>query len=45
MAKYDEIQKLEVVQEYLSGGMGAKSLAKKYGIGRTRIVRWVAGYR
>lgn len=45
MAKYDESQKLEVVQEYLSGSMGAKSLAKKHGIGRTRIVRWVAGYR
>ncbi|MCU7371497.1 IS3 family transposase [Paucibacter sp. O1-1] len=45
MTKYNESLKLEVVQEYLSGGMGSKSLAKKYGIGRTRIVRWVAGYR
>lgn len=45
MTKYDESQKLEVVQEYLSGSMGTKSLAKKYGVGRTQVVRWVAAYR
>lgn len=45
MTKYNESLKLEVVQEYLSGSMGANSLAKKYGISRTRIVRWIAGYR
>lgn len=45
MTKYDESQKLEVVQEYLSGAIGSKSLAKKYGIGRTLVARWIAAYR
>jgi transposase len=45
MTKYNEKQKLEIVQEYLSGSMGAESLGKKYGIGRTSVVRWIAGYR
>jgi transposase len=45
MTKYDESLKLEVVQEYLSGSLGYKSLAKKYGIGRALIARWIAGYR
>jgi len=45
MTKYNEKLRLEVVQEYLSGSLGQKSLAKKYGIGRACIARWIAGYR
>jgi len=45
MTKYSESLKLKVVQEYLSGSAGHKSLAKQYGVGRTSVLRWVASYR
>ena len=45
MAKYSEEFKLSVVQCYESGKQGSKSVAKRYGIGETRVRMWVAAYR
>jgi transposase len=45
MARYDEKFKQAVVQEYLSGGCGYKTLAAKYGIAHSMVRRWVGGYR
>ena len=45
MARYDESLKLEVVQKYLSGSVGHKTLAKQYGVERTSLQRWIERYR
>ena len=45
MAKYDEIFKRSVVQDYLAGGGGYKGLASKYGVTSGQIRNWVGFYR
>lgn len=45
MAKYDAEFKKLVVQEYLAGGVGYKTLGTKYGVNRERIRHWVGSYR
>ncbi len=45
MAKYAERFRLQVVQEYLGGEASTRTLAARYGVGRTVIRRWVASYR
>ncbi|MBU4613162.1 IS3 family transposase, partial [Achromobacter sp. GG226] len=45
MAKYDEQFKLEVVQQYLSGRSGAKTVANAHGLEKSMVRRWVAAYR
>jgi len=45
MAKYDEIFKRSVVQDYLAGGGGYKGLASKYGVASGQIRNWVGFYR
>jgi transposase len=45
MAKYDEPFRLQVVQAYLNGDASTRTLATRYGVGRTVIRRWVASYR
>ncbi|WP_141684921.1 IS3 family transposase [Burkholderia stabilis] len=45
MAKYDEPFRLQVVQEYLNGDASTRTLAARYGVGRTVIRRWVASYQ
>ncbi|AJY07150.1 transcriptional regulator [Burkholderia vietnamiensis] len=45
MAKYDERFRLQVVREYLEGEASTRTLAARYGVGRTVIRRWVASYR
>ena len=45
MAKYDQATRRKIVDEYLSGSGGFRELAKRYGIGRSTLRRWVAGYR
>lgn len=45
MAKYEKSFKLKVVQEQLSGSVGAKTLAARYGINHTTVSRWIEGYR
>ena len=45
MAKYEEPFRLQVVQEYLTGGASTRVLATRYGVGRTVIRRWIASYR
>jgi len=45
MAKFDEHLKLEVVQKYLAGAGGSRTLAKQYGIGRTVVRGWIARYQ
>jgi transposase len=45
MTKYDGRFRHQVVQEYLAGGIGARALAQRYGVGATMIRRWVASYR
>ncbi|WP_322068129.1 IS3 family transposase, partial [Burkholderia cenocepacia] len=37
--------RLQVVQEYLGGEASTRTLAARYGVGRTVIRRWVASYR
>jgi len=37
MAKYDEIFKRSVVQDYLAGGGGYRGLAAKYGVTHGQI--------
>ena len=44
MAKYDEIFKRSVVQDYLAGGGGYKGLASKYGVTSGQIRNWVGFY-
>ena len=45
MAKYDEIFKRSVVQDYLAGGGGYRGLAAKYGVTHGQIRHWVGSYR
>lgn len=45
MTKYDESFKLEVVQSYLSGAIGAQRLAVKYVLDPGTVRRWVEHYR
>lgn len=45
MAKYSEQFKLQVVEQYLAGGVGTKTLADSNGIGRSVVKRWVQLYR
>ena len=45
MAKYDEIFKRSVVQDYLAGNGGYKGLAAKYGVDHGQIRHWVGSYR
>ena len=45
IAKYDEIFKRSVVQDYLAGGGGYKGLASKYGVTYGQIRNWVGFYR
>ncbi|ONO02784.1 helix-turn-helix domain-containing protein, partial [Burkholderia cenocepacia] len=45
MTKYDERFRRRVVQAYLAGEAGTKTLAHRYGVGRTMVRRWVASYR
>lgn len=45
MAKYDEEFKHEVVQCYLSGSAGSKSIALRYGLDHSTVRHWVASYR
>jgi transposase len=45
MAKYSEQYKLQIVEQYLAGGIGTKALADNNGIGRSVVERWVRLYR
>lgn len=45
MTKYNEEFKLMVVQEYLSGSLGYRSIAKKYGVGDSPLRRWVRAFK
>jgi transposase len=45
MAKYDQATRRKIVDEYLSGCGGFRELAKRHGIGRSTLRRWVFGYR
>ncbi|QCR31961.1 helix-turn-helix domain-containing protein [Lysinibacillus sp. SGAir0095] len=45
MTKYSEEFKLMVVQEYLSGSLGYRAIAKKYGIADSPLRRWVRAYK
>jgi transposase len=45
MARYNEEFRLRVVQAYLSGDGGYKTLAAKYGINHSMLQRWVGAYR
>jgi transposase len=44
MAKYDEHFKLSLVQQYLSGMGGYKSLAKQHGLDHEALRRWVLAF-
>lgn len=37
--------KAQIIQEYLTQGVGLRTLAKKYGISRTTIGKWVLIYQ
>ncbi|WP_175684378.1 helix-turn-helix domain-containing protein, partial [Burkholderia multivorans] len=45
MTKYDERFRRRVVQAYLAGEAGTKTLSHRYGVGSTMVRRWVASYR
>jgi transposase len=45
MAKYDEYFKLSLVQQYLNGMAGYKSLAKQHGVDHEALRRWVLTFR
>jgi transposase len=45
MAKYDEHFKLSLVQQYLSGTAGYKSIAKRHGVDHEVLRRWVMTFR
>ncbi|MFJ8235398.1 helix-turn-helix domain-containing protein [Ureibacillus sp. NPDC094379] len=45
MTKFNEEFKLMVVQEYLSGSLGYRAIAKKYGVGASPLRRWVRAYQ
>ncbi|WP_145882045.1 helix-turn-helix domain-containing protein [Pseudoduganella flava] len=41
MTKYDEYFKLRIVQQYLAGASGYKTLSKQHGLDASMIRRWV----
>ena len=45
MAKYSFEFKKQLVSEYLSGRIGGNSLARKYGIDRSQLWRWINAYK
>lgn len=45
MAKYDEHFKLTLVQQYLNGAAGVKSIAKQHGVDHEVLRRWVLAFR
>lgn len=45
MAKYDEPFRRQIVDEYLEGEDGYRTLGARYGLDATMIRRWVASYR
>ncbi|MCM3390733.1 transposase [Ureibacillus chungkukjangi] len=45
MTKYSKEFKLMVVQEYLSGSLGYRTIAKKYGIADSPLRRWVRAFQ
>jgi transposase len=45
MAKYDEHFKLSLVQQYLNGTAGYKSIAKDHGVDHEALRRWVLAFR
>ncbi|WP_412525428.1 IS3 family transposase [Burkholderia lata] len=45
MTKYSEELRRQVVQEHLAEGLGSIRLAKRHGIDRSAIRRWIAAYR
>lgn len=45
MAKYSYEFKKQVVDDYLNGQGGNKSLARRYGIYHSMVEKWVASYR
>ena len=45
MAKHSEQLKLKLVKQYLAGGVGIRVLARRHGVSRSALRRWVAAYR
>ena len=45
MAKYDEHFKLSLVQQYLGGTSGYKSIAKQHGVDYEVLRQWVLAFR
>ncbi len=45
MAKFDEHFKLSLVQQYLNGTAGYKSIAKEHGIDHEALRRWVLAFQ
>ena len=45
MAKYSFEFKKQLVSEYLSGRIGGNSLARKYGVNRSQLWRWINAYK
>jgi transposase len=45
MVKYDERFKQQIVDEYLNGDAGAKSLSRRYGLHYALVEHWVARFR
>ncbi|MFJ3459702.1 transposase, partial [Achromobacter spanius] len=45
MAKYEEQFKIKVVQAYLQGTDGFKSVARRYEVPHSMVRRWVGSFR
>ncbi|MCF2134308.1 MULTISPECIES: transposase [Mycetohabitans] len=45
MSRYTEQQKLQVVEDYLSGRSGLKTVAKRHDVDISAVCSWVAAYR
>ncbi|MCF7695638.1 transposase [Mycetohabitans sp. B2] len=45
MGRYTEQQKLRVVEDYLSGQSGLKTVAKRHDVDISAVRSWVAAYR
>jgi transposase len=45
MTKYDEATRCRIVEAYLAGSGGTKDLAKRHGVGRSTLRRWIAAYQ
>ena len=45
MTKYDESFKLEMVQKYLAGKIGSKTLAQQAGMSASHLLHWVNAYQ